>query len=199
MIEFSRIQSVFTPIAADILEADANAVADIVSRRTRYEAYDFQPSATAMATERRAAVATALRAKVGPSVGWELNAEAYESGGYEWVIDGGEVVRLAKTTPESRRHRVFASAGIQDTLFTQPKPIGGGEILLIRLNGNPLHAASVDVVNIDPTGKPWNSVDMKHLAELAVSAIPRKAPPKPTVGLPDHLRIRRDTDTDDSR
>jgi hypothetical protein len=172
------------PIAPEILSEDAKAVARVAERKGFYAGLDKHPAAMAMAGDRRAVVATAMRATIAPRHGWVLIEDHFHSGAYEWIV-GDLIVRLSKTTPESREENAKALLGIQDPLFkTAPHPKAPREEVLIRLNVNPLAGpTTVDVVPVGPRGETGTAIPLKAIAAASTERIPTKTPAKPGVTL----------------
>lgn len=180
------------PIAPEILSVDATVLAQITERKNFYAGLDKHPAAMAMAGDRRAVVATNMRTTIAPRHGWELIEDNLLSGAYEWLVDDELIVRLSKTTPESRAEHVRALAGIQDTLFrTKPLAKAPREVLLIRLIGNPLDGEpTVDVAPVSPQGKVGVGIPLKAIAAASTDRIPNtKTPDKPSVTLPGVRRV----------
>lgn len=173
------------PIAPDILSIDADAVAQVAKRRSVFAGLDKHPAAVAMAGERRAMVATAMRATIAPRHGWELIEDNLFSGAYEWLADD-LIVKLSKTTPESREQAPKALLGVQESLLPdRPLAKAPRETVLIRLMGNPLEGASVDIVPVGPNGTTGLPVSLTAIAAAKTDRIPNTGKPaKPSVTLP---------------
>lgn len=186
------------PAAPRILAADEDAIAGLAPRASFFAGLDQQPAAVSLAAERRAVVASAMRAQIAPALGWELIEDHLASGGYEWLADGSVTVRLSKTTPESRREAARQQLlGVQPELehFLLPSPsrhTSVGEAILIRLNGDPLGQAGVDVIAAGPKGPVGAAVSLRAIAEMQVEEIRPAAakPAKPKVSLPGARPVR---------
>jgi hypothetical protein len=143
-------------------------------------------------------VATAMRAEIAPALGWELIEEYLDCGAYEWLVERSVTVRLSKTTPESRREAATKQIlGVQAELenFILPPPArssSSDEAFLIRLNGDPLGQASVDVIAAGPKGPVGAAVSLRAIAEMQTEEIRPAAatPSKPKVSLPGALPAR---------
>jgi hypothetical protein len=139
-----------------------------------------------------------MRAQIAPALGWELIEDHLASGGYEWLVDGSVTVRLSKTTPESRREAARQQLlGVQPELehFLLPPPprrSSVGEAVLIRLNGDPLGQAGVDVIAAGPKGPLGAAVSLRAIAEMQVEEIRPAAakPAKTKVSLPGARPVR---------
>jgi hypothetical protein len=178
--------------AADILAADAKALRLVRARKDQYALYDAQPAAAAMAGERRASVATTMRTSIAPRYGWILRTEHFESGAYEWDLEEGVLLRLSKTTRESRQDAALASMRIQSALFDMGRPADSeADILLVRLMGSPLGAATVDVAHIDTHGRVRFALPMVTIAKSLVGATDKHELPSATVDLPEDGRQQR--------
>lgn len=194
MTSDSQLLEHIQPVASAILEVDAKALAQVSARREAYAALDPQPAAAAMAWERRAIVATVMHKEIAPSFGWTLVKDNFESGAYEWIVGGTTIVRLSKTTKESRLEDAKAALqrqGIQGTLFTMAahSTVTRDEIL-IRLMGNALRAASVDAVALRPNGEHGTTIALRTMAEMQVEQLRSAVPPARTrITVPDTRRI----------
>ena len=185
MISNERLIELLQPAASAILSADAAAIARLAERKSALAGLDHQPAAAAMASERRAIVATEMRATIAPALGWTLVEDNLSCGAYEWLIDD-VTIRLSKTTRASRLEAAKALLGIQGTLFkTTADPAGPGDEALIRLMGNALTEASVDVVAVGQDGSLSTAISLKAIATVQVERIPSTgAPAKTSVTLP---------------
>ena len=192
MVVSERVIELFQPAAAGILEADSRAVAHVAERKSAFAAWDKQPAAAAMASERRAIVATELRTTVAPSLGWMLVEDHLKCGAYEWIVDDDILVRLSKTTPDSRLEATAALLGLQYPLFeTAPHPTAPRDEILIRLNGNPLVGTSVDVLPVTRDGRAATALPLAAIAATRTVKLPNAGkPPTPTVRLPGSRRSR---------
>jgi hypothetical protein len=187
-----RTIALLAPAAAAILAADAKALELVRARKDQYALYDAQPAAAAMAGERRASVATTMRTSIAPRHGWALRTEHLESGAYEWDIEGGALLRLSKTTRESRQDAALASMGIQSVLFEMARPANSGaDLLLVRLIGNPLGVATVDVAHVDSHGRVLFRIPMVTIAKSLVVGTVELETPSATVDLPKDDRQQR--------
>jgi hypothetical protein len=185
MISSPRLIELLQPAATSILSADATAIARLAERRSAFAGLDHQPVAAAMAGERRAIVATEMRTVIAPSLGWTLVEDNLACGAYEWLVSD-VAVRLSKTTRASRLEAAKALLGIQDTLFeTTADPAGPRDEVLIRLMGNALKEASVDVIPVGHDGSLSTAIPLKAIATVQVERIPSTdAPAKTSVTLP---------------
>jgi hypothetical protein len=198
MVATEKMIDIVRPAAPRILAIDGDAIAGLSRRRKLFAGVDQQPAAVALAAERRMLVATAMRAEIAPALGWELIEEHLDCGAYEWLVDGSVTVRLSKTTPESRRATAAKQIlGVQPELehFILPPPARsslGEEAFLIRLNGDPLGQASVDVIAAGPKGPVGAAVSLRAIAEMEAEEIrpAASAPSKPKVSLPGALPAR---------
>jgi hypothetical protein len=194
MVASERLIELLQPAAPAILEADARAVAHVAERKHAFAALDKQPASAAMAGERRAIVATEMRTVIAPKLGWVLVEDHLKWGAYEWVVGDDILIRLSKTTRESRLEAVATLLGIQGALFeTAPHPAAPRDQVLIRLMGNPLVGASVDVVPVARDERPTTALPLRAVAATQAVAIPNAGvPAKTTVSLPS---TRRSTET----
>lgn len=186
MVIERKLVECLEPIAAEILSEDAKAVAQVAERKGFYAGLDKHPAAMAMAGDRRAVVATAMRATIAPRHGWVLIEDHFHCGAYEWMV-GDLIVRLSKTTPEAREEQAKALLGISEPLFeAPPHPKAPRDVVLIRLNGNPLAGpTTVDVMPVGPRGETGSAVPLRALAAATTEHIPNtKTPAKPSVTLP---------------
>lgn len=186
MVADERIINILKPVAAEILGADAEILADLLKRKSVYAGYDHQPGATAMANERRAHVATKMRTVIAPRYGWVLVEDHVASGAYEWRVDGF-TVRVSKTTPESRQEEAAKTLlAVQPSLFEiLPVPATSTETVLIRLRGNPLTRPTVDVISMHSKGAAPSAISLKAIAAANVERLPATSTPgKPRVTLP---------------
>lgn len=169
-------------MAAAILAEDVRASTQVAERKSVYASLDPQPAAVAMANERRAIVATAMRKEIAPAAGWTLIEDNLRSGAYEWIAADGVAVRLSKTTPESRlQEAAKALQGIQSELIEfAPPPEGQRETVLIRLMGNPLSEASVDVIPVSRKGVRASAIPLKAIATMKTERFPDTSTPKKT-------------------
>ena len=198
MVATEKMIEIVRPAAAGILAVDGDAIAELQSRRGFFSGKDQQPAAVALAAERRMILATAMRAEIAPALGWELIEEHLGCGAYEWLVDGSVTVRLSKTTPESRREAVTKQIlGVQPELehFILPPPArhsSTDEAILIRLNGDPLGQASIDIIAAGPKGPVGAPVSLRAIAEIETKEIrpAAAAPSKPKVSLPGALPVR---------
>jgi hypothetical protein len=198
MVATERMIDIVRPAAPLILATDEDAISGLARQRRMFAGADQQPVAVALAALRRMLVATALRAEIAPALGWELIDEHLGCGAYEWLVDGSVTVRLSKTTPESRREAAAKQIlGVQPELehFILPAPTrssSSDEAFLIRLNGDPLTSASVDVVAAGPKGPVGAAVSLRAIAEMETEEIrpAAPAPSKPKVSLPGALPAR---------
>jgi hypothetical protein len=173
------------PAASSILDVDARAVADLAARKGMFSGLDHQPAASAMAGERRAKVATEMRAKIAPGLGWVIIEDNLECGAYEWLADD-VVIRLSKTNRVSRLVSVAALLGVQAPLFpTVAEAAGPRDEVLIRLMGDPLTGASVDVASVRHDGGLSTAIPLKAIAAAQIDQVPNTGvPAKTTVALP---------------
>ena len=156
-----------------------------------FAALDKQPAAAAMANERRAIVATAMRTTIAPAAGWTLIEDNFMSGAYEWLV-GDVVLRLSKTNRESRL--AAALQGVQVPLFeSSAAPSAPRDEAMIRLMGSPINGASVDVVAIGMSGAVSTPLPLRAIAAMQTAKIPNTgAPAAPRVTLP---RTRRSAES----
>lgn len=191
MVLPERVIHLFQPIASGILDIDAAAIARVSSRRRVFAGYDHQPGEAALAMERRAYVVTEARKLIATEVGWPLNEKKLPCGGYEWLPDGLSV-RLAKTTPESRREEAKALIGIQgefDLGLPEPTPEDSREAILIRLMGT-LDRPKVDVLLLGDDGVHGLAVPLSAIAKANTEQLPNTGKPKKAnVTLPGERRI----------
>jgi hypothetical protein len=182
-----QLIELFLPAASAILDVDARAVAQVAARREVYSNLDAQPGATAMALERRAIVATEMRKVIAPDLGWVLVEEHLESGAYEWIV-GRTIVRLSKTNRDSRLEDAKAALrrqGVQGTLFNAvAHPAGPRDEVMIRLLGNALRGASVDVVALKPPSELGTPILLRTIAEMQTERIVPASAPKPRITVP---------------
>jgi hypothetical protein len=198
MIATEKMIDILRPAAPRILAIDEDAIAGLAQRRKFFAGLDQQPAAVALAAERRMLVATAMRAEIAPALGWELIEEYLDCGAYEWLVESSVTVRLSKTTPESRREAVTKQIlGVQAELenFILPPPArssSSDEAFLIRLNGDPLGQAGVDVIAAGPKGPVGAAVSLRAIAEMQTEELRPAAatPSKPKVSLPGALPAR---------
>jgi len=193
MVIDSELLDLIQPAAPEILGIDAGAVAKVASKREEFKGLDWQPVATASAGQRRAIVATAMKEKMGPNFRWVLREEHLSSGAYEWIV-GDYLVKLSKSTPESREAARGRLAGVQDQLFSMAPPAGTQKgTVLVRLMGNPLTTASVDIVPVSAKGIIGSPIPMSALAQANVEHLRPAAPevPAPRVSLPRVSRTSR--------
>jgi hypothetical protein len=192
MVATDRLIRLVQPFAADFLAIDANAIAWVRTNQSAYAGQDHQPAATAAAMQRRSFVATEVRKLIDTKMGWPLNEETLPCGGYEWLPDGVSV-RLSKTTPESRLEETKALLGVQSELLSPdeaPLRDDQREIVLIRLMGNPLEKATVDVVSLADNGRHGVAVPMSAIAAANLDRLPSTGTPaKTSVTLPGERRI----------
>jgi hypothetical protein len=188
MVTDERIIALFKPVAAEILAADADAVAQLSKSRELFSGLDAQPAAVAMASQRRALVATRMHRLVAPAAGWKQVDDNFSCGAYEWIGPEGEFIRLSKTTPETRKlEAAKALQGVQVQLIeSPPSPSSDSrETILIRLMGNPLTDASVDVVCVGRKGVRTSAIPLAAIAAFSTQAFPGAAQPaKAKVTLP---------------
>lgn len=191
MVMNERHIAVFVPVAAGIVASDARAVKTVEERKSVYAALDPQPAAVAMASERRALVATDMRREIAPEAGWTLIEDNLAYGAYEWHGPQGEFIRLSKTTPESRKFEAAkAFQGIQEELVVPPPPPDGPrEEILIRLMGDPLSDPCVDIVCVGRKGVRSSAVPLAPLATMQTERFPTGMPAKTSVTLPGVRRI----------
>ncbi len=191
MVITKRQIEVFIPVAAGITASDARAIERVKERKGLYAGLDPQPAAVAMASERRALVATDMRRDIAPEAGWTLIDDNLPNGAYEWQGPRGEFIRLSKTTPESRKLEAAKSfQGIQEELIVPPPPPAGlREEILIRLMGDPLKDPTVDIVCVGRKGVRSSAVSVAAIAKMQTERFPGKAPAKTTVTLPGTRRI----------
>jgi hypothetical protein len=183
MISPALALQLLAPAASAILEADANALSAIKARSDEFVLWDPQPASVVMANQRRAAVATAMRTTIAPRHGWELRTEHLESGAYEWELEPGVVLKLSKTTRESRQEAALAAAGVQ-TLFDLPRSANASdEVLLVRLEGNAMRLPVIDLAHIDSRGRVRYYIPMQTIAASAVEQITPLAAPRAKVEL----------------
>lgn len=191
MVAAKRVIHLIQPIAAGILDIDAAAIARVKARRGDFAGYDRQPGEAALAMERRAYVVTEARKLIEAEVGWPLNDKKLPCGGYEWLPDGISV-RLAKTTPESRREEAKALLGIQgefDLGLPEPTPEDPRETILIRLMGS-LDRPKVDVLSLADDGLHGTAIPLNAIATANLERLPSTGTPtKPSVTLPGERRI----------
>jgi hypothetical protein len=165
----------FAPAAAAILETDAKAIARLLERKTAFAGLDNQPAASAMAFERRAIVATEMRGVIAPELGWTLIEDNLACGAYEWLV-GDVLVRLSKTTRESRLEAVLSGlehTGVPTPLFeTVASPSGPRDEVLVRLMGNALKGATVDVVSISRNGERAFAIPLSDIAATQTKRMP---------------------------
>lgn len=179
----------FAPAAAALLEADADAIRCVTDRRDEFVLLDPQPAATAMAARRRAEVATKLRTQIAPRQGWSLRSEHLAAGAYEWETEDGVLVRLSKTTRESRQEAALASLSVQASLFELPRVASDAEdILLMRLNGNPLMTPSMDVAQVTPSGEVVYRIAVATIARSTTEPVAGTNVPSTQVRLPGEKR-----------
>ncbi len=175
MVTDERIIDLFKPVAADILAADADAVAQLSASRELFSGFDAQPAAVAMASHRRAFVATQMHRTVAPAAGWKQIDDNFSCGAYEWIGPNGEFIRLSKTTPEARKlEAAKALQGVQVQLIeSAPSPSPGlRETILIRLMGDPLRDPSVDVVCVGRKGVQTSAIPLAAVAVFETQAFP---------------------------
>jgi hypothetical protein len=191
MVVSKRLITQLQPIAADILDFDAAAIAHLKQRQGDYAGYDNHPGASALAMERRAFVATETRKLIESKLGWPMNQKSLPCGGYEWLPDGWSI-RLSKTTPESRREDTLALLGIQEELLppsVSPTPDDEREVVLIRLRGNPLLRPKVDVLSLSSDGVHGTAVPLSAIAAANIERLTSSGKPeKATVTLPGDQR-----------
>jgi hypothetical protein len=194
MVITKRHIELFAPVAAGIVASDARAIERVEERKGLYAGLDPQPAAVARASERRALVATDMRRDIAPEASWTLVEDHLRNGAYEWHGPRGELIRLAKTTPESRKLEAAKSfQGIQEELVVpQPPPTGPREEILIRLMGDPLGDPSVDIVCVGRKGVRSSAVSLAAMAKAQTDQFPAKTPEKASVTLPG---TRRDAET----
>ncbi|HEU4737129.1 MAG TPA: hypothetical protein VFS48_08915 [Solirubrobacterales bacterium] len=174
-------------MAAAILAEDAKATGQVAERKSVYASLDPQPAAAAMANERRAIVATAMRKEIAPAAGWTLIEDNLRNGAYEWIAADGVAVRLSKTTPESRlQEAAKALQGVQSQLIELPPPPDEQrETILLRLMGNPLSEVSVDVIPVSRKGVRASAIPLKAIATMKTERFQSGSlPTKPSVTLP---------------
>jgi hypothetical protein len=191
MVVTERVIRLIQPIAPGILEIDAAAIARVKSHRSDFAGYDRQPGEAALAMERRAYVVTEARKLIAAEVGWPLNEKKLPCGGYEWLPDGISV-RLAKTTPESRREAAKALLGIQgefDLGMPAPRAEDPREVILIRLMGN-LDQPKIDVLSLADDGLHGTAIPLRAIASANTEQLPSSGTPsKPGITLPGERRI----------
>lgn len=190
MISDEQVIQVVKPAASAILGVDVAAVARLAERKSAFAALDPQPAAMAMAGERRAMVATKLRANIAPELGWTLIEDNLACGAYEWLA-GEVIVRLSKTTRASRFDAFKVCYGVQGSLFeTTAHPNSPRDEVLIRLMGSVLTETSVDAAAVRPDGRPSTAIPLKAIAEAQVERMPATGTPpgKTTVRLPGQQR-----------
>ena len=184
MLSDACLIELFAPVAAAILGIDAQAVTRVAARKGEFAGLDRQPSAVAMASERRAIVATELRKVIAPEAGWALIPDHLMCGAYEWLYQG-TTIRLSKTNRESRREAAIALLQAQGVLFEMPAQLPAtGDEVLIRLNGDAARGWSVDVVSVGPRGQTFTAISLKAIAEAQTDQISYPAPSKTSVALP---------------
>jgi hypothetical protein len=187
MVSEPQLIELIQPAVSAILDADARAIAQVAARSEVYAGLDSQPAAAAMALERRAIVATEMRAEIAPGCGWLLIEDHLESGAYEWVV-GHVTVRLSKTTRESRLEDAKTALrlqGVQETLFkTFAHSAGPRDEVLIRLMGNPLRGASVNAVALGISGELGTPIPLSRIAEMQVERVVTPSAPKPRITVP---------------
>lgn len=191
MVATERVIHLIQPIATGLLDIDAAGIARVKARRSDFAEYDRQPGEAALAMERRAYVVTEARKLIAAEVGWPLNEKKLPCGGCEWLPDGVSV-RLAKTTPESRREEAKALLGIQGELdlgIPAPAPDDQRETILIRLMGN-LDRPRIDVLSLADDGLHGTAIPLSAIASANIERLPSTgAPTKPSVTLPGDRRI----------
>lgn len=146
-----------------------------------------------MASERRAIVATEMRTTIAPEFGWTLIEDNLKCGAYEWLVSD-VVIRLSKTNRVARLEAVAALLGIQGALFEMAAhPSAPHDEVLIRLMGNAIDGASVDVVPVGQHGSVSTPLPLKAIAATQTGQIPNTGgPAKTSVTLPG---TRRSADT----
>lgn len=195
MVSSARVIALLRPVAPEILAADDAAIAKLNGRKAELAGLDRQPAAASLAFERRAIVGTRMRRSIAPSFDWE-QADDDRAGAYAWrTADriGDVIIRMAKTTAESRREDAKALLGIQDTLFELPAhPESEGDVVLIRLMGGVFTGASVDVVAVGARGALGPAIPLRAIASGAASQLlTGRVPQKTGIRLPPGIGIRR--------
>lgn len=194
MLSQSRLSGMFAPMADRLLAIDASAVTEVLERRPYFAAMDAQPGAAAMAMVRRGSVATAMRPLCAEQPDWKLRKDHLASGAYEWEVGDDVLVRLSKTTKETRRDReqVLAAPVADSTLFGEREVARESrDVVLIRLDGNPLHRVSVSVALLKPSGKVAFAVSLQAIAKVnAERLVGEQVAPKTDIRLPQDGRRR---------
>jgi hypothetical protein len=180
-----RMLTVLSPAAADILAVDADAIRRLSPQQDEFALCDHQPTAAAVANFRRAIVATAMRTKIAPRLGWTFRDQHFESGQYEWEVGGGVVVRLSKTTKETRQTAVLAAMGVQTSMFPLPEPpTDTDDVILVRLNGSVFANPTIDAASLNAAGNVEYHYNMKTIAKATVETVRPAEAPRVHVELP---------------
>jgi hypothetical protein len=186
MISQARLIEVAAPIAPLVLSADARAIARLAQRKEGYAGLDWQPVAAALASERRAIVATDMRASMA-AFAWDLNGEHLASGAYEW-FKPDVAMRLSKTTPRSRAEDAAAALGLQGVqggLFATTADADiERDTFLVRLMGNVFDRAWVDVVALSNDGRAAYQIPLQAIARMGTEQIGAAEPAEAEIELP---------------
>ncbi|MFA4927651.1 MAG: hypothetical protein WC558_03990 [Patulibacter sp.] len=197
MLSQTRFTGILAPVADAILAADAVAVAEVLRRREYFAAMDRQPGSAAMAMERRGSVVTAVRGLCAGQSDWKLRRTHLSSGAYEWEVGDDGLVRLSKTTKESRQEQVLSQPVADTTLFGEDEVVREDrDVILIRLDGNPLSGVSVSAALLKPSGKVHFSVPLQAIAKsTADDLVQDRTAPKTDIRLPQVERRRASGDS----
>lgn len=168
---------VLAPHVLDIVALHDEVNGRIVSRRREFVALDSHQRKVRTSAERRAHVATGMRALLDGADGWSLRRDYLDSGRYEWDVEDDLAVRLAKRLPVDEQPPALTTASMK--LFEEDAgPRLERDRLLIRLLGDPLYgSASIDVACFVGRDQEWRMT----LASIARADVVALRPATPVV------------------